>query len=78
MRGNYETARRWQEPLKNGVQSVQSDLIEFVPTHMVFSSLERSGSLVMELGTTVNGLSHIQYADGARSKVNPSALQPLP
>lgn len=78
MRGNYETARRWNETFKKDVQSVQSDLIEFVPTHMVQHSLERSGSLVMELGRTPTGLAHIQYADGARSKVNPAALQPLP
>ena len=61
-----------------GLQDVKADLIEFVPTHMVMSSLERSGSLVMEIGRTANGLVRIQYPDGDRSMVSPMHLHPLP
>lgn len=61
-----------------GLHDVRADLLEFVPTHMVFSSLERSGSLVMELGRTANGLVRIQYHDGGRSLVDPVSLQPIP
>ena len=78
MRGNYETAKRWQETFSRDVKDVQSDLLEFIPTHMVHHSLERSGSMVMELGRTKNGLVRIQYEDGARSMVNPASLHPLP
>ena len=60
------------------LQDIQGDLLEFVPTHMVFSSLERSGSLVMELGRTANGQVRIQYPDGDRSVVSPVHLHPLP
>lgn len=72
MRGNYETAKRWQETFSRDVKDVQGDLLEFIPTHRYLNFL------VMSLGRTKNDLVRIQFDDGSRTFVNPDSLVALP